>query len=122
MATIPAHSTAAAITAYQRLVSPYKGFCCADRTLNGGLSCSQAIKRLVLRHGLLASWPYVRARFDSCRAAYGALMEQAKDKGKTKNTETEYGECPLFTKEFWKKNKTVLLCCNIASPCACWPY
>ena len=121
MVTIPAYSFASLITVYQRFVSPHKGFCCAHRALNDGLPCSQAIKRIVLRHGFLASWPHVRARFDACRAAYRVLMVQVEDAKEGKNTETEYGECPVFTKAYWKSKKSIQ-CCDVVAPCACLPY
>ena len=118
MTTLPARSAATLITAYQRFLSPYKGYCCAHRALNGGLSCSQAIKRLVLRYGLLVSWPLVRARLDSCREAYVELMAQDKEKDITSNGESEYGECPVLEKGFWKSN-TTWWCCNLAPlPCS----
>ena len=121
MATIPAYSFAALITAYQRFMSPHKGFCCAHRALNEGLSCSQAIKRLVLRYGVLASWPYVRARFEACHTAHQVLLAQAQETGEEDNEENEYGECPVFTKEFWK-SKEASRCFNRIAPCSCIPY
>ena len=121
MATIPSYSFAALITAYQRFVSPHKGFCCAHRALNEGASCSQAIKRIVLRHGVLASWPHIRARFEACRTAYLVLLAQAHESDDEKNKQTEYGECPVFTKKYWK-SKESSRCCDIIAPCACIPY
>jgi len=121
MASVAAQSVALAITAYQQFVSPHKGFCCAHRYLNGGLSCSQAVKRLVLNHGLIESLPLVRARFEACRNAYKLLLAQAtEEKDSTKN-ETEPGECPVFTKDFWKDKKT-WKCCDSPVLGACWPF
>ena len=121
MATLSAYSFATLITAYQRFVSPRKGFCCAHRALNKGLSCSQAIKRIVLRHGVFTSWPQVRARFEACRTAHQVLMAQAQESEEEYNEETEYGECPVFTKNYWK-SKESSRCCNLIAPCACFPY
>ena len=59
----------AAISGYQRYLSPYKGFCCAHRALHGELTCSEAVKRLIQAHGVVAAWPHVRERFAQCRAA-----------------------------------------------------
>ncbi|GAA6619568.1 hypothetical protein NUACC26_053820 [Scytonema sp. NUACC26] len=42
----------AAITQYQKHISPHKGFSCAHRILYGGESCSQYIKRVIAREGL----------------------------------------------------------------------
>ena len=60
---------AALITAYQRYVSPYKGFCCAHRVAHGGLSCSAYAKRQLLRRGIGEAARRMRMRFAACAAA-----------------------------------------------------
>lgn len=40
------------ISAYQKYLSPHKGFACADRVLYQGESCSQYIKTLVAHEGI----------------------------------------------------------------------
>lgn len=35
------------ITAYQKYISPSKGFCCSHRLLPGGDSCSNYVKRML---------------------------------------------------------------------------
>jgi putative component of membrane protein insertase Oxa1/YidC/SpoIIIJ protein YidD len=65
-----------AIAGYQRYLSPYKGFRCAHCVLHGGLSCSEAVKRLIRLHGVFSAWPHVRERFAQCRAAAQTLRAQ----------------------------------------------
>ena len=48
----------AAISGYQRFVSPYKGYRCAHRLHHGGESCSQYVKRELQQQGL----PGIRAK------------------------------------------------------------
>jgi putative component of membrane protein insertase Oxa1/YidC/SpoIIIJ protein YidD len=72
---------AALITAYQRYVSPYKGFCCAHRVAHGGLSCSAYAKRQLLRRGIGATARSMRARFAACAAAAVMLHAAAADAG-----------------------------------------
>ena len=75
-----------AISGYQRYVSPYKGFRCAHCVLHKGRSCSEAVKRLIRKHGLIAAIPHVRGRFAECRAAMATLQvyAQAQAEGKKK--------------------------------------
>lgn len=58
-----------AITFYQRFISPYKGFRCAHATLHKGDSCSQAVKKIIAKHGLWQSRPLIKERFAQCRLA-----------------------------------------------------
>ncbi|AFY30901.1 membrane protein insertion efficiency factor YidD [Calothrix sp. PCC 7507] len=59
----------AAITGYQKHISPHKGFVCAHRVLYGGESCSQYIKRVVAEDGLKAAFVKSRERFPACKQA-----------------------------------------------------
>jgi putative component of membrane protein insertase Oxa1/YidC/SpoIIIJ protein YidD len=61
--------SAAAITGYQKHISPHKGFACAHRILYGGESCSQYIKRVVAKEGLKAAFVNSRERFQACKQA-----------------------------------------------------
>ena len=77
MTTHPGAALAsAAIIGYQRYLSPYKGFRCAHCVLHRGLSCSEAVRRLFLKHGLIAGWPLMRARFAECKQAARTLRAQ----------------------------------------------
>jgi putative component of membrane protein insertase Oxa1/YidC/SpoIIIJ protein YidD len=55
-----------AIRAYQRHLSPRKGFCCALRASNGGRSCSAYGYRVIARCGLRKGWRLLRRRLDAC--------------------------------------------------------
>lgn len=60
----------AAITAYQRYVSPYKGFCCAYRAHTGRQSCSSLGFRAVRRYGVFAGLAVLRRRTYLCGVAH----------------------------------------------------
>lgn len=59
----------AAVVAYQRWISPRKGFACAHRLRHGGPSCSEFVKQRIAHEGLRAALASLRPRLDSCRAA-----------------------------------------------------
>jgi putative component of membrane protein insertase Oxa1/YidC/SpoIIIJ protein YidD len=59
----------AAITGYQKHISPHKGFACAHRVLYGGESCSQYIKRTIAEEGLSKILVKSRNRFQACKQA-----------------------------------------------------
>ena len=65
------------ITFYQQVISPRKGFCCAHRRLHGGHSCSEAVKKLILKQGIFASFHDIRNRFRACQTAAVILRKQA---------------------------------------------
>lgn len=56
----------AAVRAYQRWVSPYKGFACAHRVHRGGPGCSAVGARLLRRFGVWHGWPLLRQRLRAC--------------------------------------------------------
>jgi putative component of membrane protein insertase Oxa1/YidC/SpoIIIJ protein YidD len=57
------------INAYQRYLSPYKGFSCAHRVLHGGLSCSSYAKTAIAQHNLATALPLIRQRLRDCTTA-----------------------------------------------------
>lgn len=59
-----------AITAYQRYLSPHKGFCCAYRVHTGRRSCSGLGFRAVRRYGVLAGLALLRKRMYLCGVAH----------------------------------------------------
>lgn len=61
------------ITAYQRRISPYKGFSCAYRAAKGRCSCSAFGKRALLKAGLLLFVPLLLRRFRKCSRAAAQL-------------------------------------------------
>ena len=71
------------IYVYQRLISPYKGFCCAHAVYHRGPSCSSAVKSIISESGLIKGWPAIKNRFSECKQAYlHILAEQKDDEGK----------------------------------------
>ena len=64
------------ITAYQRYISPRKGFQCPHSLLHGGLSCSADVKEIVLREAsFTAVLTETLARFRDCAHAGRVLGE-----------------------------------------------
>jgi putative component of membrane protein insertase Oxa1/YidC/SpoIIIJ protein YidD len=59
-----------AIAAYQRYISPFKGFCCAYRFHTGCASCSQLGFRAIRRYGLGAGLQVLRSRLQRCGVAH----------------------------------------------------
>ncbi|MES2944841.1 MAG: membrane protein insertion efficiency factor YidD [Pseudomonadota bacterium] len=59
-----------AISAYQRYLSPYKGFCCAYRFHTGCASCSQLGFRVIRRFGLWQGLALLRLRLQRCAVAH----------------------------------------------------
>lgn len=57
-----------AITAYQRFVSPYKGFHCAFHAHTGRDTCSGYGYRVFARYGTVRGWRLLRRRFGACSA------------------------------------------------------
>jgi putative component of membrane protein insertase Oxa1/YidC/SpoIIIJ protein YidD len=79
LSVLPSHAAAGLITAYQKYLSPLKGFSCAHRVLHCGESCSQYVKRTILERGLSDAWPESRQRFRDCRSAYLTIMASRND-------------------------------------------
>jgi len=69
----------AAITAYQRHLSPHKGFCCAHRVQYGGPSCSEYARQELVSGGFWRTLPLLRQRLRACRAAARALTADRED-------------------------------------------
>ena len=61
------------IRAYQKYLSPHKGFRCAHRALHGGASCSEFARLYVLEHGVWAMPSALRLRIRECRMAKQSL-------------------------------------------------
>ncbi len=61
---------------YQKHISPYKGFRCAQRVRHGGLSCSEAVRVILLEDGLWCGRSRIRQRFQECRAASLSLRAE----------------------------------------------
>ncbi len=67
----------AKIDAYQRWISPRKGYACAYRMAHGGTGRSGYAKQVIAAEGLILSIPLIRQRFRDCRAAAVALATPA---------------------------------------------
>lgn len=63
-----------AIEAYQRWLSPLKGYRCAHDVLYGRGGCSGFGKRAFSRHSTRLAYGALRRRLQECRAAYLILM------------------------------------------------
>ncbi|MEH2076431.1 MAG: membrane protein insertion efficiency factor YidD [Nostoc sp.] len=61
------------ITAYQKYISPSKGFCCSHRLLHGGDSCSNYVKRMLSEQKLYEALQSSIKRFQDCGAASRTL-------------------------------------------------
>jgi len=82
----------ALINFYQNYLSPYKGFSCAHSALNKGDSCSQAIKKIIIKHGLWRSYPLIKNRFKDCKTAYKQLLDN-KNKRRNKDKNGKWYDC-----------------------------
>ncbi|MBD2495130.1 membrane protein insertion efficiency factor YidD [Nostoc sp. FACHB-280] len=61
------------ITAYQRYISPVKGFACPHRQLHSGESCSTYIKRMLSEQSLIQVVKSSQKRFQDCALASKTL-------------------------------------------------
>jgi putative component of membrane protein insertase Oxa1/YidC/SpoIIIJ protein YidD len=77
-----------AISAYQRFVSPFKGFRCAHHACTGGMTCSNYGLYALREYGLLAALPRIRERLVQC-------SEYATDPRKGKISEDDPGPLRL---------------------------
>ena len=64
------HLLIAAIRAYQRHLSPHKGFSCAYRAHTGRASCSALGIRVIRRHGVVRGLVLLRRRLTRCGIAH----------------------------------------------------
>ncbi|WP_424923184.1 membrane protein insertion efficiency factor YidD [Aquabacterium commune] len=90
---------------YQRYLSPYKGYCCAHRSLHGRESCSQYGSRSIRRAGLRRGLALLNRRFQACNAASLTLTEQ-------RNNALKAEACPL-----WSQQGTKSCCAPTISAC-----
>jgi len=68
------------VQAYQRHLSPRKGWSCAHRVAHGGTSCSAEVRELVARRGVMRSAIPTVARFVACYQA-ALLLAQSDVRG-----------------------------------------
>lgn len=79
----------AAITGYQKHISPHKGFACAHRVLYGGESCSQYFKRVIIQNGFRAALIQSRERFQACKQANDILRSTVLHSAQTPDEKRE---------------------------------
>ncbi|MBE9004575.1 membrane protein insertion efficiency factor YidD [Fortiea sp. LEGE XX443] len=65
------------ITAYQKYISPFKGFSCPHRQLHGGESCSTYIKRMFYEQSLIEVVKSSQQRFQDCVFASKTLTKNS---------------------------------------------
>ena len=85
----------AAIGAYQRHVSPYKGFCCAYRTHTGRASCSTLGARVIRRHGMFKGLLLLRERLRRCGEVYRLHHSPAYRTLTAQRGDLDCGDCDL---------------------------
>ena len=66
------------INVYQKFISPRKGFVCAHRSLNGGMSCSEYAKSVVARYKLNIAMALFWRRLRTCQKASHIIHEENK--------------------------------------------
>ncbi|PST91152.1 membrane protein insertion efficiency factor YidD [Photobacterium jeanii] len=89
------------IKAYQRCISPYKGFCCAHASLHKGDSCSQAVLNIIAAQGVIGGRVAIKTRFHHCHLAHQSLVQMnANKKNRPKRRKRDQIDCcdlPLST-------------------------
>jgi putative component of membrane protein insertase Oxa1/YidC/SpoIIIJ protein YidD len=84
VSTIETFSTQAAIAslnAYQKHLSPRKGFSCPHRLLYGSESCSDYVKNLLINQNLQTVIQMSSQRFKACKMAARTLQSQRAEGG-----------------------------------------
>lgn len=77
---IAARAVDGLIRAYQRHLSPRKGFTCAHLVAHGGRSCSAAVRDVVARRGLARGVVPTVLRFVACYRA-ATMLQQSNVQG-----------------------------------------
>jgi len=98
------------IRAYQRWLSPYKGFRCAHHVLHRQGSCSHFGLSAFQAHAFRRAWVLTAERLRACRQAYLTLMQSTgdrpdedkiEDRAREKQTPSAYdyatGACDLLS-------------------------
>jgi putative component of membrane protein insertase Oxa1/YidC/SpoIIIJ protein YidD len=101
----------AAVSGYQRFVSPFKGFGCAYRHCTRRSSCSAFAKRVFARRGVSGGLGLLLLRLQACAAAAATLAAT------NPNDPVLNEPCPLWSKE------GAVCCLNAtAGGCPCVPW
>jgi putative component of membrane protein insertase Oxa1/YidC/SpoIIIJ protein YidD len=137
------HATALCIGAYQKYISPHKGFSCPYRPLYGETSCSEYIKRAILEHGIRKALSLARCRFTECKSA-GQILRATTQQGPPgtakhkENDDRSSCDCLdlgcdacMYVPEAWCSHMpdfqlghcdVGLMDCSHCGPCDCWPF
>ncbi|QKY06178.1 membrane protein insertion efficiency factor YidD [Janthinobacterium lividum] len=86
-----------AIRAYQRYLSPYKGYSCALRVLTGRDSCSAYGYKVIARHGLRPGLALLQRRLRACgerHRQHGALQPPARQSAR-RQAQAGYCDCDV---------------------------
>ena len=106
------------ITAYQRYVSPHKGYSCAYRAWTGHRSCSVFGYRAIRRHGVWAGLVALRRRFARCAEACATLRTLPPGTGRQRGF-CDVG-CELPTLDCAGDALNVYVCCDLFGGCGDW--
>jgi putative component of membrane protein insertase Oxa1/YidC/SpoIIIJ protein YidD len=106
------------IEAYQRWLSPFKGFHCAYSVVHGD-SCSDRIKQAVAEHGLFAACPLALDQFAKCRTAMAMMSPSAKRDGGSASSEEFAASKSTPENTDTKSNGGSSDCHDGLSACAC---
>ncbi|MDN2677197.1 membrane protein insertion efficiency factor YidD [Janthinobacterium sp. SUN033] len=113
-----------AIGAYQRYLSPHKGFSCAYRVLTGRDSCSVYGRKVIARHGLRPGLSLLRRRLHSCSAHHRLHQAQSQTqpqhaRGRSARHRAQAGYCDLQVPDC---GDCACDCADIANLADCtWP-
>lgn len=115
-----------AITAYQRYLSPYKGFCCAYRAHTGRAGCSGLGYRAVRRYGVWSGLRVLRRRMYLCGVAYRRYAPPSQRPHRAQRGDCDFGcdlpcdfNCDLPRGKSCFRFGDLLNCCDCGS--CDWP-
>lgn len=83
----------AAIRAYQRYLSPFKGYACAYRVHTGHASCSTLGFRAVRKHGVRRGLAILRERTYRCGVVHRRYMSNPRRRFGNLRSASQRGEC-----------------------------
>jgi putative component of membrane protein insertase Oxa1/YidC/SpoIIIJ protein YidD len=105
------------IDAYQRYLSPLKGFACARRVQAGRCSCSEFARRAIVRLGLLPALRLKPARLRACRRSWSILQADGPSVPPGTSPPVENEPCPIWPRPRDRGRAAA----SLALCCACWP-
>ena len=85
--TVASSMGVALIEAYQRWLSPRKGFRCAYGVMHGDGTCSSVGKRIMRERGVFAFFRLMPKQFAACRTAAAALNNETEEERKRRHAQ-----------------------------------